>query len=274
MVNKIMHFVIVTVVALVLFFTLPIGYFDYEQRAALSVTFIMIYLWITEAIPIPLTSLLPIFLGLPLGLISVSGLFSSYFHNLIFLFLGGFILAKALEKHALHIQISRKIIALFGSNAKRIVLGFMTATAFLSMWISNTATVLMVLPMALSVLKALPKSQQIQKYGIALLLSIAFAANVGGTATIVGTPPNSLLIANLQTLFNIDIGFFEWMLVGVPFAAVMLIIIYAVFYVLYLKKLDFEVFVAKPEPLTANQKTRSCNFCLCNFSLDEQAIVG
>lgn len=254
MVNKIMHFVIVTVVALVLFFTLPIGYFDYEQRAALSVTFIMIYLWITEAIPIPLTSLLPIFLGLPLGLISVSGLFSSYFHNLIFLFLGGFILAKALEKHALHIQISKKIIALFGSSAKRIVLGFMTATAFLSMWISNTATVLMVLPMALSVLKALPKSQQIQKYGIALLLSIAFAANVGGTATIVGTPPNSLLIANLQRLFNIDIGFFEWMLVGVPFAAVMLIIIYAVFYVLYLKKLDFEVVVAKPEPLTANQK--------------------
>lgn len=254
MLSRIIHVLVATLVALVLYFSLPAGYFNYEQKAALSVTFCMIYLWITEAIPIPYTSLIPLFIAFPLGLIDVSGLFSSYLHNLIFLFLGGFILAKALEKHDLHLQISRKIISLFGSNAQRIVMGFMVATAFLSMWISNTATVLMVLPMALSVLKSIPQEQSKEKYSIALLLCIAFGANVGGTATIVGTPPNTLLVGSLSELFQIEIDFFEWMLLGVPFASVMLLIIYLIFYIFYLRKLNFEVEVEKVKPLTVNQK--------------------
>ncbi|MGB0934330.1 MAG: SLC13 family permease [Lishizhenia sp.] len=252
--KNIIHLIVVFIFSVGLFFILPNEYFNYEQKATLSVAFCMIYLWITEAIPIPFTSLTPILIAFPLGLIDFYGLYTSYFHNLIFLFLGGFILAKALEKHNLHLEISRTIISLFGSNAKRIVLGFMLATAFLSMWISNTATVLMVLPMALSVLKTIPQNQSKEKYSIALLLSIAFGANVGGTATIVGTPPNSLLIGSLQELFQIEIGFFEWMILGVPFASVMLLVIYFILYLFYLKKIDFEVKIEKPNPLTINQK--------------------
>jgi sodium-dependent dicarboxylate transporter 2/3/5 len=197
-------------------------------RAA-AVTLLMACWWITEAIPIPATALLPVALFPLLGILSGKQVSSAYFNDVIFLFIGGFIMALAMQRWQLHRRIALKIIMLIGVGQRRILFGFMAATAILSMWISNTATTMMMVPIALSIILKLKENydpEKVSKLSIGLLLSIAYAASIGGVATLIGTPPN-LAFARIYTISFPDapeITFAQWMLFGVPYSIIFLVI--------------------------------------------------
>lgn len=197
-----------------------------------AVAALMTIWWITEAMPIPATALLPIVLFPLLGVASVSDATAPYANPLVFLFLGGFIIALAMERCNLHRRIALNIIRVLGTRPSAILMGFMIASAFLSMWISNTATALMMLPIALSIIALTEsgddawESRHARNFGLALLLGIAYACNVGGIGTLVGTPPNALLAGYMLDQFDVEIGFVRWMMLGVPITVVSLIVIY------------------------------------------------
>ncbi len=215
--------------------------------------------WMTEAIPIPATALLPLIVFPVLGEdVAVDDVGASYGSNIIFLFMGGFLLALAMQRWNLHRRIALRTVRVMGTKPAQMVAGFMLATAFLSMWVSNTATAVMMLPIGVSVLLLLPKlledsgasaggtdggaledadlegadpqSAEVKEaviasnFGTALMLGIAYAASIGSLSTIIGTPPNTLMVGYLQEAHGIDVGFGQWMLVGVPLSAVMLVV--------------------------------------------------
>ena len=178
--------------------------------------------WIFEAVPIPVASLLPLSL-LPLfGILSPKVIGEKYGHPLVLLLLGGFLLSKAMEKSGAHRRIALMMVNACPSGEKFLILGFMTATAFLSMWISNTATTLMMLPMALAVIQG----NQNKKLTIPLLLGIAFAANVGGIGTPIGTPPNLVMIGAYKDMGFPELSFSQWMKFGVPVTIIMVMVIW------------------------------------------------
>jgi sodium-dependent dicarboxylate transporter 2/3/5 len=195
-----------------------------------SIALWMIIWWVFEAIPIFATALLPMILFPTTGVFSLVDATSPYASPIIFLFMGGFMLALAMEKHQLHRRIALNLIRLTGTNANGIILGFMLATAILSMWISNTATAVMMLPIALSVVKLLEfhnnQFSGFDRFKTALFLSIAYSANVGGMGTIIGTPPNVVLVGLVKSILNKEIGFANWLIIGIPSVAVMLFFIY------------------------------------------------
>ena len=199
---------------------------------ALALGGLMVYFWLFEIIPIYVTALLPIVFGVPLGVLTTQELGSSYGDKFVYLFLGGFILALALEKWHVHIQISKKIIGFIGQSKPRIILGFLLTTGLLSMWISNTATTLMMLPMAIAVIDVLPKSEKKSKFPLFLLLSVAYGASIGGMGTLVGSPTNTAMASSLQKNFNTHIDFIGWFKVGFPIAIVVLLAAYLFFYFL------------------------------------------
>lgn len=181
--------------------------------------------WITEAIPIPATALFPLALFPLLGIASIRDTASPYANPVIFLFLGGFLIAAALERCGLHRRIALTILRMVGTTAPALVGGFMTATAFISMWVSNTATVVMMLPTAMSVIAIAEREMNAddgKKFGKALMLALAYSANIGGIATLIGTPPNALLAGFMNETHGISIGFVEWMFFGVPLVVVAL----------------------------------------------------
>ncbi|WP_337864479.1 SLC13 family permease [Ignavibacterium sp.] len=192
-------------------------------RFTAAVAVLMAIWWMTEALPLAVTALVPLVLFPATGVLSASKVSDSYINSVIFLFLGGFLIAIAMERWKLHKRIALKIITLMGSSATSILLGFMIASAFLSMWISNTATAVMMLPIALAVITKIEsdlpedKSQNISK---ALLLGIAYSCSVGGIATIVGTPPNLALIRITKIIFpnSPQISFSYWMMLAFPIA--------------------------------------------------------
>lgn len=195
-----------------------------------SIALWMIVWWVFEAIPIFATALLPMILFPSTKVFNLVDATSPYASPIIFLFMGGFMLALAMEKHQLHRRIALNLIRLTGTNANGIILGFMLATAVLSMWISNTATAVMMLPIALSVVKLLEAHENsfsgFNRFKAALFLSIAYSANVGGMATIIGTPPNVVLVGLVKSILGIEISFVNWLIIGIPTVAIMLIIIY------------------------------------------------
>lgn len=201
----------------------PVGW----QTAAVAV--LMAIWWMTEAIPIPVTALLPLALFPLLGVLPMTGAAAPYSNPLIFLFFGGFVLALAMERWNLHKRIALAIMAAVGTGPTHIVLGFMLATAFLSMWISNTATAAMMFPIGVAVAGLLRPSQPEGStdpapfnFGIALMLAIAYGASIGGIATIIGTPPNAVFAAAASEILGKPIGFLQWMGVGVPLVLVFL----------------------------------------------------
>jgi len=182
--------------------------------------------WSTEAIPIPATSLLPVLLIPLLGIDSLAKATAPYANPTIFLFLGGFLLGLAMQRWNLHKRIALATLLAVGNQPSRQIAGFMIATAFISMWVSNTATSIMMLPIGLSVIGLLTEGsarEQSERFATALLLGIAYAASVGGIATLIGTPPNALLAAFLRENHDVHIGFGQWMLLGVPVTAGMLL---------------------------------------------------
>ena len=217
----------------------PEGLNDASNGILAATLWIAIW-WITEPIPIPITSLLPIVIFPLSGGLSLAATTASYGHKYIFLFFGGFILAIAIEKWNLHKRIALRIIQLVGSNMNRIILGFMVATAFLSMWISNTATAVMILPVGLAVIAQLnnnPKTKQNENalFGKALMLAIAYSASIGGMATLIGTPPNLVLAGIVEKAYHTEITFLQWFTFGLPLSIVLLYICW-----IYLTKFAFK----------------------------------
>lgn len=180
--------------------------------------------WSTDAIPIPATALLPIILIPALGLGTLKSATAPYANPTIFLFFGGFLLGLAMEKTNLHKRIALNILYKAGGSPKLQIAGFMVATAFISMWVSNTATAVMMTPIGLSVARMLDnKCVKNCKFQTSLLLAIAYSASIGGMATLIGTPPNALLRAFLEEHYQIHVGFAQWMIIGVPVALSLLL---------------------------------------------------
>jgi len=202
-------------------------------RATAAVGTIMAIWWMTEAVPLPATSLLPIVLLPLLGVLDIKAATAPYADKFIFLFMGGFMLALAMERWGLHHRIALLTLLLFGTSQRRIVAGFMAATAVLSMWVSNTATTVMMLPIATSVLLlTTPGSDDANvavrsRLGVCLLLGVAYAASIGGMATIIGTPPNVFLVGYLRESQGIDVSFLQWMSVGLPLSVVFVALAWA-----------------------------------------------
>ena len=187
--------------------------------------------WLTQAVPLAVTALLPVLLFPVLGIAKAADAAQAYAHPLVFLFLGGFVIALTIERWNLHRRVAIAIVSVAGVRPDRLIGGFMLATAGLSMWVSNTATTLMMVPIGLSVVAFIegrrqdgePPTPAQDRFARGLLLAIAYAASIGGTATLIGTPPNAFLAGYLAQNHGVDLGFARWMLLGVPLAAVMLL---------------------------------------------------
>jgi solute carrier family 13 (sodium-dependent dicarboxylate transporter), member 2/3/5 len=205
-------------------------------KHVLAVAALMATWWVMEAIPIPATALLPILLFPTLGVMSGTEVTQPYAHHLVYLFLGGFLIAVTIEKWNLHRRIALYTIELIGVTPKRIILGFMIASASLSMWISNTAATMMMVTIGLAVLKQvineietdpdshIDTSPENFHFGIALMLGIAYAASIGGVATLIGTPPNAIMAGIVENHFGQSISFLNWMTFALPLSVTMLII--------------------------------------------------
>ncbi len=207
----------------------------------LAIATLMAIWWVTEAIPLAITSLLPVVLFPLLGVMNGKDVSSSYFNHVIFLFMGGFIVAIAMQKWDLHKRIALKILMLTGISPARILLGFMLATAFLSMWISNTATCMMMVPILLSIISKLEENidkEVVTKYSIGLLLGVAHAASIGGIATLVGTPPNLSFARIFQVMFPLapEISFAQWLLFALPISIVIFVFTLVYLYLIYKPK--------------------------------------
>jgi sodium-dependent dicarboxylate transporter 2/3/5 len=192
-------------------------------RAAAVATLMAIW-WITEAVPLAATALVPIVLFPLLGVLRATDTAAQYANPIVFLFLGGFILALAMQRWGLHRRIALGIVARVGTQPKQLVFGFMLATAFISMWISNTATAAMMIPIGIALCDLLrPKDADAAfPFGTALMLGIAYAATIGGVATLIGTPPNAVFAAAAAEQLGRPVGFAEWLAVGLPVAGLLL----------------------------------------------------
>ena len=213
---------------LILFFFQPEGLNPRANAILASTAWIAIW-WITEAIPIAATALLPIILFPLTGGLGLSETTASFGHKYVFLYIGGFIIAIAIQKWNLHKRIALNIINLIGTNVVNIILGFMMATAFMSMWISNTATAVMMLPIAIAIVTQLKDDPNtIEKenliFGKALMLGIAYSASIGGLSTLIGTPPNLVLAGVVEETFGYEITFAQWFQFGFPISSVLLFI--------------------------------------------------
>ena len=212
---------------LTLIFFNPPGLNDPSRAVLASSLWIAIW-WITEAIPISVTALLPIILFPLSGGMELADTTASYGHKLVFLTMGGFIIAIAIEKWDLHKRIALNIIHYIGTDIKKIILGFMIATAFLSMWISNTATSVMMLPIGIVIIKQLQENPNFRTgehntFAKALMLSIAYSASIGGVSTLIGTPTNMVMAGAISQIYDYEISFLDWFIFGFPLSTLILI---------------------------------------------------
>jgi solute carrier family 13 (sodium-dependent dicarboxylate transporter), member 2/3/5 len=184
--------------------------------------------WVSEALPIPATALVPLVAFPVLGVLPIGRTAAPYANPLIFLFLGGFVLALCMQRWQLHRRVALTVVRIVGTRPRTIVLGFILATALLSMWVSNTATAVMMLPIGLSIVALVVRHQADvsqpgeSNFAVALMLGIAYGASIGGLATLIGTPPNALLAAFMLESYGVEIGFAQWMMVGLPLTAIAL----------------------------------------------------
>ncbi|RDY59245.1 SLC13 family permease [Flagellimonas nanhaiensis] len=212
---------------------LPVVLVSEKGDLVIAVAVWMLFWWITEAVSISVTALLPLLLFPILKILPIADVGANYGSPIVFLFFGGFVMALALEKVNLHRRIALNIIKLTGTTPNKVVLGFMIATASLSMWISNTASTVVMLPIALSVIDLLINDEdgftkEDRNFALSVMLGIAFSANAGGIATVIGTPPNSILIGLLENEYNTEISFLKWMTMGLPFSIILIGISYLV----------------------------------------------
>jgi len=217
-----------------LLFTLTLLFFKPEGLgpegiAVLATTLWVAVWWILEVVPIAVTAMLPIILFPITGAMELSTTTAAFGHKYVFLYIGGFTLAIAIEKWNLHKRIALTVINFIGTSVSKIILGFMLATAFLSMWISNTATTVMMLPIGMAIILQLKdnpdtKEDENEVFGKALMLAIAYSASIGGIATLIGTPPNLIFAGILEEQFNIEMTFSKWIIYGLPISIILLFI--------------------------------------------------
>ena len=223
-------------------FALVMLFFDPENlnpdaKSILASTIWIAIWWITECVPISVTALLPIVLFPLTGGLDIKSTTASYGHNLVFLFVGGFIIALAIEKWNLHKRVALSIIKFTGTKKSRIILGFMIATAVLSMFISNTATTIMILPVGMAIISKVSESNNSYEninFGKSLMIAIAYSASIGGMATLIGTPPNMIFAGVVKESYGIEIGMLEWSKFGLPVSLFLLLICW-----IYLTKVAF-----------------------------------
>lgn len=205
---------------------------DEKANRVVSVAALMITWWISEAMPMPAVALIPLVLFPLLGIATISETAAPYANEVIFLFMGGFMIGLAIEKWNLHKRIALSIVKVTGTSGNRIILGFILATGFLSMWLSNTATTMMMFPIALSVISVVKGSGVDDKsaahFSLCIMLSIAYASNFGGIATIIGTPPNVAYTSFINKRYGYDVSFFNWMIICLPVALLLLLSLYFV----------------------------------------------
>jgi sodium-dependent dicarboxylate transporter 2/3/5 len=212
-----------------------------------AIALLMAIWWVTEAIPLAATAMLPVALFPLLGVADGKTISAMYFNHLIFLFIGGFLMALAMQRWNLHKRIALRILLMIGVSPGRILLGFMIATAFLSMWMSNTATAMMMVPIALSVILKLEESlskKDLGKYSIGLLLGIAYSASIGGIATLVGTPPNLSFARIIGIIFPAapEISFSDWFIFAIPVSALIFTVCWLLLYFVYKPKTKWDNF--------------------------------
>jgi sodium-dependent dicarboxylate transporter 2/3/5 len=209
-----------------------------EVTATLAVAVLMAVWWITDAIPLAITSLLPVVLFPVLSIMSGKDVSALYFNHIIFLFIGGFLVALAMEKHNLHKRIAIRILMITGVGHGKILFGFMIATAFLSMWMSNTATAMMMVPVGISIIYKFDEilnKKDSRKLSISLLLGIAYSASIGGIATLIGTPPNLSFTRIFAIIFPNapEITFSQWFIFALPMSIFLLFSAWIVLYLMY-----------------------------------------
>ncbi|MBP6288063.1 MAG: anion permease, partial [Ferruginibacter sp.] len=213
------------------FFVNPLG-LDPKAKLVLSIAVLMISWWVLDAMPLAVVALLPLVLYPLLSINSIKETSRSYSDSIIYLFMGGFFLGMAIEKWNLHKRIALRIIKFTGTNGNNIILGFILATGFLSMWLSNTATTMMMYPIGASVIHVISKhadpNANIKNFSLTLMLSLAYASNFGGIATIIGTPPNVAYIRHLNEHYKHGIDFANWMMLCMPLAVILLLMLYLV----------------------------------------------
>lgn len=249
---------------------------SFEGRMVLATTLWVAVWWITEAIPIPVTSLLPIILLPITGALEGSAVTAAYGNPIIFLFLGGFMIALAMEKWDLHKRIALTIISILGTSINSIVFGFMAATGFLSMWVSNTAAVMMMLPIGTAIVYQVSQelakqggdnSDDIDKFSKALIFGVGYGGTIGGLGTLIGTPPNIILAAVVNELFGYEISFASWLMFAFPVVVVLLFAGWAMLtYLIYPVK-----FSKLPGGRELIQKEKAA---LGKISFEEKAVLG
>ena len=208
----------------------------------MAVALLMIAWWITEALPMPAVALIPLVLFPLMGIAKISEAAAPYANEVVFLFMGGFLIGLGIEKWNLHKRIALSIVQYTGTNGNRIILGFILATGFISMWLSNTATTMMMLPIAASVISVVvaknEHNSQLRHFAVCMMLSITYASNFGGIATIIGTPPNVAYASYISKQLNNDVSFSAWMLIGFPVALLLLFSLYFVLIKLFPNNID------------------------------------
>ena len=218
---------------------------EYTQgalRAVAAVTILMGVWWMTEAIPLAATALLPLVIFPLAGVGSIKDVGAPYASSTIFLFMGGFLIALALQRWNLHRRMALFVVKVVGTSPKQLILGFMLATGFLSMWVSNTATAVVMLPIGISVLSltadAVGGMANQKKFATALMLGIAYSASIGSLGTLIGTPPNTLLSGYMKETHGIVLGFGKWMMVGMPLAFIFLFIAWFMLITVFKPEMD------------------------------------
>ncbi len=236
--SKITGLVVAPVLFLYIIFFVNLEPGKPEITYTFAIAMLMAIWWITEIIPLAVTALLPVVLFPIMGVMDGKAVSSAYFNHVIFLFIGGFMVALAMQKWDLHKRIAIRILMITGTSPARILLGFMLATAFLSMWISNTATAMMMVPILLSITKKLEEfipEKENNRYTVGLLLGVAYSASIGGVATLVGTPPNLSFARIFQIMFPSapEISFSSWFLFALPVTVVFFVMVWLYLYYMY-----------------------------------------
>lgn len=219
----------------------PFALGEHANRV-LATAVLMITWWIAEALPMPAVALLPLVLFPLLGIAKLGEAAAPYANEVMFLFMGGFMIGLGIEKWSLHKRIALTIVQFTGTNGNRIILGFILATGFISMWLSNTATTMMMLPIAASVITVVTAKNehnpQLRHFAVCMMLSIAYASNFGGIATIIGTPPNVAYASFISKEYGVDISFAGWMIVCLPVALLLFFALYGVLIWMFPSRID------------------------------------
>ena len=228
---RLFFFILGPLAFVIVYLAIPETFVSPGAHKTLALAAWMIIWWISEAAPIPVTALLPLVLFPFMGIMKMSDAAAPYANHIIFLFMGGFLIAIALEKHRLHERIALNLIKVTGTSGNGIILGFMIATGVISMWISNTATAMMMLPIGTSVIRLLNPRPDSTLYDLAkpqrnfalgVMFAIGYSSSIGGIATLIGSPPNVVFKGLLEETYGLKVSFGDWMLVGVPMAILIL----------------------------------------------------